>query len=47
MENEMATKIQVVFYSMYGHIHTMAEAIVAGAREVADTRCGIMGRPDV
>jgi len=33
----MATKIQVVFYSMYGHIYKMAEAIVAGAKEVADT----------
>lgn len=32
----MATKIQVVFYSMYGHIYKMAEAIVAGAREVPD-----------
>jgi quinol monooxygenase YgiN len=33
----MATKIQVVFYSMYGHVYRMAEAIVAGAREVAGT----------
>jgi hypothetical protein len=33
----MATKIQVVFYSMYGHIYRVAEAIVAGAREVAGT----------
>ena len=33
----MATKIQVVFYSMYGHIYKMAEAIAAGAREVPDT----------
>lgn len=33
----MATKIQVVFYSMYGHIYKMAEAIVAGAKEVSDT----------
>lgn len=30
----MATKVQVVFYSMYGHIYKMAEAIAAGAREV-------------
>ncbi|MDB5841796.1 MAG: wrbA [Herminiimonas sp.] len=30
----MATRIQVVFYSMYGHIYKMAEAIAAGAREV-------------
>ncbi len=27
-------KIQVVFYSMYGHIYRMAEAVAAGAREV-------------
>jgi NAD(P)H dehydrogenase (quinone) len=32
----MATRIQVVFYSMYGHIYKMAEAIAAGAREVPD-----------
>ena len=32
----MATKIQVVFYSMYGHIYKMAESIAAGAREVPD-----------
>ena len=27
-------KIQIVFYSMYGHIHQMAEAVATGAREV-------------
>jgi NAD(P)H:quinone oxidoreductase type IV len=37
----MATKIQVVFYSMYGHIYRMAEAVVAGAREVADTEVSL------
>ncbi len=26
------SKIQVVFYSMYGHIYRMAEAIAEGAR---------------
>ena len=30
-----ATKVQVVFYSMYGHIHHVAEAIAEGARQVA------------
>ena len=30
----MSTKVQVIFYSMYGHIHKMAEAVAAGAREV-------------
>ena len=27
-------KIKVVFYSMYGHIYTMAEAVAEGAKEV-------------
>jgi NAD(P)H dehydrogenase (quinone) len=34
----MPTKVYVVFYSMYGHIYKMAEAIAAGAREVPDTQ---------
>ena len=28
-------KIQVIFYSMYGHVHQLAEAVVEGAKEVA------------
>jgi NAD(P)H dehydrogenase (quinone) len=31
----MTTRIQVVFYSMYGHIYRMAEAVAEGAREVS------------
>ena len=27
-------KVQVIFYSMYGHIYRMAEAVVEGARQV-------------
>lgn len=27
-------RIQIIFYSMYGHIHKMAEAVAEGAREV-------------
>jgi NAD(P)H:quinone oxidoreductase type IV len=30
----MPARVQVIFYSMYGHIHKMAEAVAAGAREV-------------
>lgn len=30
----MAPRIQVIFYSMYGHVYRMAEAIAEGAREV-------------
>jgi NAD(P)H:quinone oxidoreductase type IV len=37
----MATRIQVVFYSMYGHIYKMAEAIAAGAKEVLDADVSI------
>ncbi|QSR85266.1 NAD(P)H:quinone oxidoreductase [Methylacidimicrobium sp. B4] len=33
----MSTKVLVVFYSMYGHVYALAEAIAAGAREVPDT----------
>jgi NAD(P)H dehydrogenase (quinone) len=32
----MPTKVQVIFYSSYGHVHRMAEAVVAGAREAKD-----------
>jgi NAD(P)H:quinone oxidoreductase type IV len=32
----MATKVQVIFYSMYGHTYQLAEAVAAGAREVED-----------
>jgi NAD(P)H dehydrogenase (quinone) len=37
----MATKVQVVFYSMYGHIYKMSEAVAAGAREVPDTEVSV------
>jgi NAD(P)H:quinone oxidoreductase type IV len=33
----MATKVHVIFYSMYGHVYRMAEAIAAGARELSGT----------
>jgi NAD(P)H:quinone oxidoreductase type IV len=29
----MSTKVQVIFYSMYGHVFKMAEAVVAGAKD--------------
>ncbi|MEA3090141.1 MAG: hypothetical protein QOJ04_1483 [Caballeronia sp.] len=37
----MTVKVQVVFYSMYGHIYRMAEAIAEGAREVAGANVSI------
>lgn len=43
----MATKIQVVFYSMYGHIYKMAEEIAAGARAVKDTEVTLLQVPEL
>lgn len=43
----MATKIQVVFYSMYGHIYRMAEAVAAGAREVSDVEVALYQVPEL
>jgi NAD(P)H dehydrogenase (quinone) len=34
-------KIQIVFYSTYGHIHKMAEAVAEGARQVAGAEVSI------
>ncbi len=43
----MTTRIQVVFYSTYGHIYTMAEEIAAGAREVKDTEVTLYQVPEL
>lgn len=43
----MKTKIQVIFYSMYGHIWQMAEAIVKGASEVSDTEVSLFRVPEL
>src|SRR5947209_11852331 len=40
-------KIQVVFYSMYGHIYRMAEAVAAGAREVAGADVALYQVPEL
>jgi NAD(P)H:quinone oxidoreductase type IV len=43
----MTTKIQVVFYSMYGHVYRMAEAVAAGAREVDGTEVTLYQVPEL
>ena len=43
----MTTNVQVVFYSMYGHIYRLAEAIAAGAREVADSEVTLYQVPEL
>ena len=43
----MPTKIQIVFYSMYGHIYKMAEAVAAGARDAGDTEVTLWQVPEL
>lgn len=43
----MATKIQVVFYSMYSHVYQLAEAVAAGAREVPGTEVALYQVPEL
>lgn len=41
------TKILVLYYSMYGHVETMAKAEAEGARRVADTEAVIKRVPEL
>jgi NAD(P)H:quinone oxidoreductase type IV len=43
----MSTKVQVIFYSMYGHVWRMAEAVAEGAREVAGSEVGLYQVPEL
>lgn len=40
-------KIQIVFYSMYGHVYRMAEAVAAGARQVPGSEVSIFQVPEL
>ncbi len=43
----MTTKIQVIFYSSHGHIYQMAEAIMAGVREISDVEATLWQVPEL
>lgn len=43
----MKARVLVVFYSTYGHIWKMAEAIAEGAREVADAEVAVKQVPEL
>jgi NAD(P)H:quinone oxidoreductase type IV len=43
----MSVKVQVIFYSMYGHVHTMAEAVAAGARQVEGAEVALYQVPEL
>jgi len=40
------TKVLVVFYSMFGHIHQLAEAVAGGACEIPDTEAVLRRVPE-
>ena len=40
-------KVQIVFYSMYGHVYQLAEAVAEGAGEVPDTEVEIYQVPEL
>ncbi|MCF8480195.1 MAG: NAD(P)H:quinone oxidoreductase [Rhodospirillum sp.] len=42
----MSTKILVLYYSMYGHIDTMAKAVAAGAAEVEGVEVSLKHVPE-
>ncbi|MGE5468532.1 MAG: NAD(P)H:quinone oxidoreductase [Ignavibacteria bacterium] len=43
----MPTRVQVVFYSSYGHVYRMAEAVAEGAREIQDTEVSLWQVPEL
>ncbi len=40
-------EVQVIFYSMYGHVYQMAQAVVQGAQEVGDDRVALYQVPEL
>lgn len=43
----MSIKVQIVFYSMYGHIYQMAEAVAKGVREVEGAEVELLQVPEL
>ena len=43
----MGIKVQVIFYSMYGHVYKMAEAVAEGARQVPGAEVGVYQVPEL
>jgi NAD(P)H dehydrogenase (quinone) len=41
------TQVLVLYYSMYGHVETLAEAVAEGARKVADAEVSIKRVPEL
>jgi len=47
LEDLVSIKVQVIFYSMYGHVYRMAEAVAAGAREVSGAEVSLYQVPEL
>lgn len=43
----MSVKVQVIFYSMYGHIYRMAEAVAEGAKRVEGAEVSLFQVPEL
>ncbi|MBE0575326.1 MAG: NAD(P)H:quinone oxidoreductase [Desulfuromonadales bacterium] len=43
----MTTRIHVIFYSMYGHVYKMAEAVAEGARQVSGAEVKLLQVPEL
>jgi len=43
----MAIKVQVIFYSMYGHVYKMAQAVVEGAKQVPGADVSLYQVPEL
>jgi NAD(P)H dehydrogenase (quinone) len=43
----MNTRLQIIFYSMYGHTYRLAEAIAQGAKEVAGVEASVYQVPEL
>jgi NAD(P)H dehydrogenase (quinone) len=43
----MSIKVQVVFYSMYGHVYKLAEAVTEGAKQVSGAEVSLLQVPEL
>jgi NAD(P)H dehydrogenase (quinone) len=43
----MSIRVQVIFYSMYGHVYRMAEAVVEGAKQVPGAEVSLYQVPEI
>jgi NAD(P)H:quinone oxidoreductase type IV len=43
----MSIKVHIIFYSMYGHVYRMAEAVLAGVKEVAGAEASLFQAAEI